>query len=224
MVGRMREQALALRRTLFERANDEMYEVGLGAELSRLLPHELLALRHPLLRRDFARRFVDAELLQYALRASRGEGPRADDRLPRRQLVDGRRQGDLVEGGVADAARHRAAPAPAVPLDLLRLRRHAAAGARPQRPAALRRRACSKVFELAEYFPGRRHRLPEAAERGARVPAAGAPPPRRHRLHHRRRMPRRRRVAERVQARQGTSSASRCSPCSSTSAPARSAR
>jgi len=77
LVGRMQSQALALRRKLFERANAEMYEVGTGAELSRLLPHELLALRHPVLRRDFARRFLDAELLQYALRAveEKGRGP-----------------------------------------------------------------------------------------------------------------------------------------------------
>jgi uncharacterized protein with von Willebrand factor type A (vWA) domain len=77
MVGRMREQARALRRRLFERANAEVYDVGIGAELSRLLPHELLSLRHPVLRRDFARRYVDGELLQYALRdqEEKGRGP-----------------------------------------------------------------------------------------------------------------------------------------------------
>jgi len=77
LVGRMRQQALALRRTLFERADEEMYEVGIGAELSRLLPTELLALRHPLLRRDFRRRFLEGELLQYSLRAveEKGKGP-----------------------------------------------------------------------------------------------------------------------------------------------------
>jgi len=77
LVGRMRTQALALRRKMFERADNEMYEVGTGAELSRLLPHELLALRHPILRRDFGRRFLDGELLQYALRAveEKGKGP-----------------------------------------------------------------------------------------------------------------------------------------------------
>src|SRR5262249_9690172 len=45
--------------------------------------------------------------------------PRTDDRLPRRLLVDGRREGDLVEGGGADAARDRAAPAAPLPLHLL---------------------------------------------------------------------------------------------------------
>jgi uncharacterized protein with von Willebrand factor type A (vWA) domain len=77
MVGRMREQARALRRTLFERANAELYDISVGAELSRLLPNELSSLRHPLLKRDFARRYVDAQLLQYALRdqEQKGRGP-----------------------------------------------------------------------------------------------------------------------------------------------------
>ena len=77
LVGRMRESARALRQRLFERANAEVFSVGLGAELSRLLPPELLSLRHPVLRRDFSRRFVDGELLVYALRAreEKGRGP-----------------------------------------------------------------------------------------------------------------------------------------------------
>jgi uncharacterized protein with von Willebrand factor type A (vWA) domain len=77
LVGRMRSQALAIRQKLLERANEEVYEVGLGDQLSRLLPHELLALRHPLLRRDFARRYLDAGLAQYSLRGTdeKGRGP-----------------------------------------------------------------------------------------------------------------------------------------------------
>jgi uncharacterized protein with von Willebrand factor type A (vWA) domain len=77
LVGRMRTIALALRRRSFERASDEVFEVRLGAELARLLPPELLALRHPSLRRDFARRLVEGRLLSYALRGvdERGRGP-----------------------------------------------------------------------------------------------------------------------------------------------------
>ena len=77
LVGRMREQALALRRRPLERANEEAFEVRLGSDLARLLPPELLALHHPLLRRDFARRFVEGRLLSYALRGpdERGRGP-----------------------------------------------------------------------------------------------------------------------------------------------------
>lgn len=77
MVGRMKDQALALRRKIFERTNEEMFEVGMGSEVSRLLPHELLTLNHPGLRKDFARRFVDNELLLYSLRGieEKGKGP-----------------------------------------------------------------------------------------------------------------------------------------------------
>src|SRR5262245_38829877 len=77
MVGRMKEHALALRRKIFERTNEEMFEVGIGSEVSRLLPHELVTLKHPVLRKDFARRFVDNELLLYSLRGveEKGKGP-----------------------------------------------------------------------------------------------------------------------------------------------------
>ena len=153
MVGRMREHALALRRTLFERANAEMYEVGLGAELSRLLPHELLALRHPLLRRDFARRFVDAELLQYALRAVEEKG-----RGPMIVCIDGSwsMAGDkeiwskAVSLTLLDIAQRQrrlfrsicfaAADMPLQVLDLNGRQRYVA--------------EMQKVFQLAEYFPG----------------------------------------------------------------------
>jgi uncharacterized protein with von Willebrand factor type A (vWA) domain len=77
VVGRMRQQALALRRRPFERVSEEVFDVRLGSDLERLLPPELLALHHPLLRRDFARRLVEGRLLSYALRGAdeRGRGP-----------------------------------------------------------------------------------------------------------------------------------------------------
>ena len=77
MVGRMKQYALALRRKIFERTNEELFEVGLGAEVSRLLPHELVTLHHPVLRKDFTRRFIEGELLLYSLRGleEKGKGP-----------------------------------------------------------------------------------------------------------------------------------------------------
>ena len=77
MVGRMKQHALALRRKIFERTNEELFEVGLGNEVSRLLPHELVTLHHPVLRKDFTRRFVEGELLLYSLRGieEKGKGP-----------------------------------------------------------------------------------------------------------------------------------------------------
>lgn len=77
LVGHMKPHALALRRKVFERSAEEVFEVGTGAELSRLLPHELLSWQHPVLRKDFMRRLVDHELLQYDLRGleEKGKGP-----------------------------------------------------------------------------------------------------------------------------------------------------
>lgn len=78
--GRMRDNALAVRRRVLDRADQEMFEVGRHRSLddiARLVPHELVALSHPLLKRDFRRRLLDGGLLTYALKGvdSHGYGP-----------------------------------------------------------------------------------------------------------------------------------------------------
>lgn len=77
MVGRMKFHAPALRKRVFERASEEVLEVERGDSIHRLLPHELLTLHHPVLRKDFQRRFLDQELIQYSLRGveEKGKGP-----------------------------------------------------------------------------------------------------------------------------------------------------
>lgn len=77
MVGRMKFHALALRKKIFERSSEEILEVERGDFLNRLLPHELLTLHHPILRKDFYRRLLDQELLQYSLKGieEKGKGP-----------------------------------------------------------------------------------------------------------------------------------------------------
>jgi uncharacterized protein with von Willebrand factor type A (vWA) domain len=77
MVGRMKFNALALRKKVFERSSEELLEVEQGDALHRLLPHEMLTLHHPVLRKDFYRRFLDQELIQYSLRGveEKGKGP-----------------------------------------------------------------------------------------------------------------------------------------------------
>ena len=77
MVGRMKFHAAALRKKVFERANQEILEIESGDSIQRLLPHELMTLHHPVLRKDFYRRFLDQELLQYSLRGveEKGKGP-----------------------------------------------------------------------------------------------------------------------------------------------------
>jgi uncharacterized protein with von Willebrand factor type A (vWA) domain len=77
MVGRMKFHAQALRKKVFERSSEELLEVEQGDALHRLLPHELVSLHHPVLKKDFYRRFLDRELIQYALRGveEKGKGP-----------------------------------------------------------------------------------------------------------------------------------------------------
>jgi uncharacterized protein with von Willebrand factor type A (vWA) domain len=77
MVGRMRESAFRLRKRSFERANEETYAVERGAAIARLLPQELVGIRHPVLRRDFQRRFIEGTLQVYELRGveEKGRGP-----------------------------------------------------------------------------------------------------------------------------------------------------
>ncbi|MEL6178091.1 MAG: VWA domain-containing protein [Myxococcota bacterium] len=76
MVGAFREFAQAQRRSTFERRPAEVHAIDMGRELARLLPAELSLRRHPLLRREFMRRFAEAKLLHYAVegleRAGRG--------------------------------------------------------------------------------------------------------------------------------------------------------
>jgi uncharacterized protein with von Willebrand factor type A (vWA) domain len=77
MVGRMRESAFRLRKTVFERSNEETYAVDRGDVLSRVLPHELVGLRQPARRRDFQRRLIEGQLQVYDLRGAeeKGRGP-----------------------------------------------------------------------------------------------------------------------------------------------------
>src|ERR1051325_5582291 len=77
MIGRMKFHAMALRKKVFERASEEVLEIERGDSIHRLLPHELLTLHHPVLRKDFQRRFLDQELIQYSLRGveEKGKGP-----------------------------------------------------------------------------------------------------------------------------------------------------
>ncbi|HEY3446854.1 MAG TPA: VWA domain-containing protein [Myxococcales bacterium] len=77
LAGAFRADARAVRRKNRERAATEVYRVGRGAEIGRLLPSELVALRHPLRRRDFLRRLLEEQLSQYDLRGDdrHGRGP-----------------------------------------------------------------------------------------------------------------------------------------------------
>ena len=77
MVGRFKQDARALKRKTLERGVAEAYDIELGSELGRLIPAELLAMHHPVLKRDFYRRVLEGTVLQYRLRddEQKGKGP-----------------------------------------------------------------------------------------------------------------------------------------------------
>jgi len=77
MVGRMQRDLRYKRTNRIIGGNEEIVDVKLGSDLRWLLPHEKVKLRHPLLRKDFQRRFYEDSLVQYETQgyAEAGRGP-----------------------------------------------------------------------------------------------------------------------------------------------------
>lgn len=77
MVGRMQRDIRYRRTNRVVGGREEIIDVKLGDDLPLLLPSEKVKLRHPLLRRDFMRRFYERSLVQYETRgyAEAGRGP-----------------------------------------------------------------------------------------------------------------------------------------------------
>jgi uncharacterized protein with von Willebrand factor type A (vWA) domain len=153
MVGRFKQDALALRRKNLDRGQTEVYDIERGSELARLIPAELTALHHPILYRDFKRRLLEGEILQYQLRKDeeKGKGPMVVC-LDLSSSMQGDKElwGKAVTLTLMDLARRQRRLFRAVlfssgetslkVLDMNNQRRY-----EPE---------LSKVLELAEYFPG----------------------------------------------------------------------
>lgn len=153
LVGRFKQDARAIRRRTLDRGVAEAYDIERGSELGRLIPAELVAMHHPRLRKDFRRRLLEGEILQYRLREDeqKGKGPMVvciD--------VSSSMQGDkelwakAVSLTLMDIARRQrrlfravlfsSGPESLKVLDLNNQRRY-----QPE---------LTKVLEMAEYFPG----------------------------------------------------------------------
>jgi uncharacterized protein with von Willebrand factor type A (vWA) domain len=153
MVGRMKFHALALRKKIFERSSEEVLEIERGDLFHRLLPHELLTLHHPVLRKDFQRRFLDQELLQYSLRGieEKGKGPMVVC-LDASSSMAGEKEvwSKAVTLTLLEIARRQRRPFRSIcfssedtPLQILDMN--------PRNPYEVE---SEKVLDLAEYFPG----------------------------------------------------------------------
>jgi uncharacterized protein with von Willebrand factor type A (vWA) domain len=77
VIGRMRRLAVHKQKTKLNQSRDEVHNVGIGNDLSRVLPIELVQLRHPILKAEFKRKFVEGKLMQYELNGTekQGKGP-----------------------------------------------------------------------------------------------------------------------------------------------------
>ncbi len=75
--GRMRRIASAKQRTKSAYARDEVVDIGLGDDLGRLLPSELVRLVDPVLSLEMGRRLLERAALQYELggKEAQGRGP-----------------------------------------------------------------------------------------------------------------------------------------------------
>ncbi len=77
LVGRMKQDARALRRKTLDRGISEAYDIERGSDLGKIIPSELVAMHHPVLVQDFRRRLLEGQVLQYRLREDeqKGKGP-----------------------------------------------------------------------------------------------------------------------------------------------------
>jgi len=77
LAGRFKRIALQKQETKIKRGQDEFVDIEIGADLERVLPVEKMKLNHPVLKKDFQRRFLERSLLQYKLEGTdrQGRGP-----------------------------------------------------------------------------------------------------------------------------------------------------
>jgi len=68
LAGRFKRIATNRQREKVKKGTDEIYDLSLGNELNRIIPAELMKLRHPSTKKQFYKDFSEGKLLQYELR------------------------------------------------------------------------------------------------------------------------------------------------------------
>ncbi len=69
VIGRMRWLAIHKQKTKLSQFRDEIHTVGIDNYLGNVLPAELVQLRHPLMKSEFKRRFIEGKLMLYELKS-----------------------------------------------------------------------------------------------------------------------------------------------------------
>lgn len=75
LVGSLKEEMLSTRRKVWSKRGSEVFDVAIGDDIGRMIPTELVSLRHKYLKNDFKKRYVEGRLFQYYLKEERGRGP-----------------------------------------------------------------------------------------------------------------------------------------------------
>lgn len=74
LIGPMRRIMEEAQMRRVDYARDEVHRVVMGDELSRVLPSELAKLHHPIMKKEFFRKYIEKELPQYELRGKEKVG------------------------------------------------------------------------------------------------------------------------------------------------------
>lgn len=74
LIGRVTRLALSEQRRKIDYARSEIHNLEQGDDLARLVPDELIQMRHPVLKRNFRKNLRDKSLLQYKMRGEEKVG------------------------------------------------------------------------------------------------------------------------------------------------------
>ena len=75
IVGSLKDEMLSARRKVWSKRGAEVFDIAVGDDIGRMIPTELMSLRHNLLKHDFKKRYVEGRLNLYYLKEERGRGP-----------------------------------------------------------------------------------------------------------------------------------------------------
>ncbi len=75
LVGSLKEEMLSTRRKVWSKRGAEIVDITVGNDIGKIIPTELVSLRHKLLKHDFKKRFIEGTLFQYSLKEDGGRGP-----------------------------------------------------------------------------------------------------------------------------------------------------
>lgn len=68
-LGKLKNIFIETKRREIKHGTSEIYSIDIGKDLGKMLPCEIMKMRHPALKKDFYKRFMEGSLLEYSLRS-----------------------------------------------------------------------------------------------------------------------------------------------------------